>query len=175
MYAANGVAITVRGQAMTMRLGCAAQPYADKDAGFGEMWGGNEAEYGEPGIYLNCLWQNIWKRSDLSAEWKPAFASGTEKTLDMSEIWLDGKVDSDTLTYAFGADGAVAVSGQIYGESVSATATLDLEGYDDGTNTMHCNFYFLANGHMYQQQLTFQRQASIASSDITLASFQRVD
>lgn len=175
MYAANGVAITVRGQAMTMRLGCAAQPYADKDAGFGEMWGGSDVEPGEPCIALNCLWQNIWKRSDLAAEWKPAFASGTEKTLDMSEIWLDGKVDSDTLTYAFGADGAVAVSGQIYGESVSATATLDLEGYDESTNTMYCNFYFLANGHMYQQQLTFQRQASIASSDITLASFQRVD
>ena len=67
---------------------------------------------------------------------------------------------------------ANAVSGN---ESVSATATLDLEGYDDGTNTMYCNFYFLANGHMYQQQLTFQRQASIASSGITLASFQRVD
>ena len=78
---ANGFAITVRGQAMTMRLGCAAQPYADKDAGFGEMWGGSDAEPGEPCIALNCLWQNIWKRSDLSAEWKPAFASGTEKTL----------------------------------------------------------------------------------------------
>ena len=155
--------------------GMANNWYADKDAGFGEMWGGSDAEPGEPCITLNCLWQNIWKRSDLSAEWKPAFASGTQKTLDMSEIWLDGKVDSDTLTYAFGANGAVEVSGQIYGESVSATATLDLEGYDDGTNTMHCNFYFLANGHMYQQQLTFQRQASIASSGITLASFQQVD
>ena len=175
MYAASDVAITVKGQTMTMRLGCAAQQYAGSDAGFGEMWGDSETEPGEPCITLNCLWQNIWKRSDLSAEWKPAFASDTEKTLDMSEIYLPGKVDGDTLTYAFGADGAVAVTGKIYGESVSATATLDLEHYDDSTNTMYCNFYFLANGHMYQQQITFQRQATIASSDITLASFQRVD
>ena len=175
MYAASGVAITVKGQTMTMRLGCDAQPYAGKDAGFGEMWGGNEAEYGEPGIYLNCLWQNIWKRSDLTAEWKPAFASGTQKTLDLSDVYLDGKVEGDALTYAFGSDGKVAVSGQIYGESVSSTATLDLEVYDDSTNTMYCNFYFLANGHMYQQQYSFPRQATIEASDITYITVQRVD
>ena len=58
---------------------------------------------------------------------------------------------------------------------MNATATLDLEDLDGSSGTMHCNFFFLANGHLYQQQLTFQRQASIASSDITLASFQRVD
>ena len=175
MYAASGVAITVRGQAMTMRLGCAAQPYADKDAGFGEMWGGSDAEPGESCIALNCLWQNIWKRSDLTAEWKPAFASGTQKTLDLSDVYLDGKVEGDGLTYAFGSDGKVAVSGQIYGESVSSTATLDLEGYDDSTNTMYCNFYFLANGHMYQQQCSFPRQSTIEASDITYITFQRVD
>ena len=174
-YVASGVAITVRGQAMTMTLECSPEPYAGREDGFGEMWGGSDAVPGEPCITLNCVWQNIWKRGDLAAEWKPAFASGTEKTLDLAEIWLDGKVDGDSLTYAFGADGAVSITGKIYGESVNAAATLDLEGLDGGSGTMHCNFFFLANGHLYQQQFTFPRQATVTATDITLDSFVRID
>ncbi|MBR5549157.1 MAG: hypothetical protein IKU71_05465, partial [Kiritimatiellae bacterium] len=97
------------------------------------------------------------------------------KTLDLAEIWLDGKVDGDSLTYAFGADGAVSITGKIYGETVNAAATLDLEGLDGGSGTMHCNFFYLANGHLYQQQFTFPRQATVAAADITLDSFVRID
>ena len=152
---------------MTMALECSPEPYAGVADGFGEMWGGSDAVPGEPCITLNCAWQNIWKRGDLASEWKPVFAAGTEKT--------DGKVDGDSLTYAFGADGAVSITGKIYGESVNATATLDLEGLDGSNGTMHCNFYFLANGHLYQQQFTFPRQATVTASDITLDSFVRID
>ena len=175
VYSASGVGITVNGEAMTMALSCDAQPYAGVENGFGEMGGGSDVAPGEPCITLNCAWQNIWKRSDLAAEWKPVFAAGTEKTLDLAEIWLDGKVDGDSLTYAFGADGAVSITGKIYGESVNATATLDLEGLDGSSGTMHCNFYFLANGHLYQQQFTFPRQATVTAADITLDSFVRID
>ena len=93
----------------------------------------------------------------------------------MSETWLDGLSDGDSLTYAFGEKGSVTVTGKIYGETVNAMAKLDLEGYDDGTNTMHCNFYFLANGHLYQQQFTFPRKATVVAEDMTLESFVRID
>ena len=129
----------------------------------------------EPCIALNCAWQNIWKRSDLAAEWKPAFATGTEKTIDLSETWLDGLVVGDSLTYSFGAEGSVSITGKIYGENVSATAKLHLEGCDSSTDTMHCNVQFIANGHLYQQQFTFPRQATVTATDITLDSFVRID
>ena len=174
-YVATGVSITVKGKTMSMGLMCDPQPYAGSDEGFGEIGGGSEDVQDEPCIALNCAWQNIWKRTDLAAEWKPAFASGTEKTLDLQDTWLADLSVGDSLTYAFGEKGSVTVAGKIYGETVNATAKLDLEGYDDGTNTMHCNFFFLANGHLYQQQFTFPRQATVAAADITLNSFVRID
>ena len=174
-YVATGVSITVKGKTMSMGLMCDPQPYAGSDEGFGEIGGGSEDVQDEPCIALNCAWQNIWKRTDLAAEWKPAFAAGTEKTLDLQDTWLADLSVGDSLTYAFGADGAVSITGKIYGESVNATATLDLEGLDGSNGTMHCNFFFLANGHLYQQQFTFPRQATVAASDISLDSFVRID
>ena len=174
-YVATGVSITVKGKTMSMGLMCDPGPYAGSDEGFGEISGGSEDVQDEPCIALNCAWQNIWKRSDLAAEWKPAFASGTEKTINLADSFLDGLSDGDSLTYAFGANGAVSITGKIYGESVNATATLDLEGLDGSSGTMHCNFYFLANGHLYQQQFTFPRQATVTAADITLDSFVRID
>ena len=174
-YVATGVSITVKGKTMSMGLMCDPGPYAGSDEGFGEIGGGSEDVQDEPCIALNCAWQNIWKRTDLAAEWKPAFAAGTEKTLDLKDTGLDGLSDGDSLTYAFGADGAVSITGKIYGESVNATATLDLEGLDSSNGTMHCNFFFLANGHLYQQQFTFPRQATVTAADITLDSFVRID
>ncbi len=174
-YVATGVSITVKGKTMSMGLMCDPQPYAGSDEGFGEIGGGSEDVQDEPCIALNCAWQNIWKRTDLAAEWKPAFASGTEKTLDLKDTWLADLSDGDSLTYAFGADGTVSITGKIYGESVNATATLDLEGLDGSSGTMHCNFFFLANGHLYQQQFTFPRQATVTATDITLDSFVRID
>ena len=174
-YVATGVSITVKGKTMSMGLMCDPQPYAGSDEGFGEIGGGSEDVQDEPCIALNCAWQNIWKRGDLAAEWKPAFAAGTEKTLDLQDTWLADLSVGDSLTYAFGADGAVSITGKIYGESVNATATLDLEGLDGSSGTMHCNFFFLANGHLYQQQFTFPRQATVTATDITLDSFVRID
>ncbi len=174
-YVATGVSITVKGKTMSMGLMCDPQPYAGSDEGFGEIGGGSEDVQDEPCIALNCAWQNIWKRTDLAAEWKPAFAAGTEKTLDLQDTWLADLSVGDSLTYAFGADGAVSITGKIYGESVNATATLDLEGLDGSSGTMHCNFFFLANGHLYQQQFTFPRQATVTATDITLDSFVRID
>ena len=174
-YVATGVSITVKGKTMSMGLMCDPQPYAGSDEGFGEIGGGSEDVQDEPCIALNCAWQNIWKRDDLAAEWKPAFAAGTEKTLDLQDTWLADLSVGDSLTYAFGADGAVSITGKIYGESVNATATLDLEGLDGSSGTMHCNFFFLANGHLYQQQFTFPRQATVTATDITLDSFVRID
>ena len=174
-YVATGVSITVKGKTMSMGLMCDPQPYAGSDEGFGEIGGGSEDVQDEPCIALNCAWQNIWKRTDLAAEWKPAFAAGTEKTLDLKDTWLADLSVGDSLTYAFGADGAVSITGKIYGESVNATATLDLEGLDGSNGTMHCNFFFLANGHLYQQQFTFPRQATVTATDITLDSFVRID
>ena len=67
------------------------------------------------------------------------------------------------------------MTGKIYGETVNAAAKLNLEGCDSSSDTMHCNFHFIANGHLYQQQLTFPRQATVSSDDITLESFVRFD
>ena len=170
MYSASGVGITVNGQAMTMALSCDPQSYAGAEKGFGEMWGGSDASPGEPCIALNCAWQNIWKRSDLAAEWKPAFAAGTAKTILLEEGFLDGLSEGDSLTYAFGAEGSVSITGKIYGENVSATAKLHLEGCDSSTDTMHCNVQFIANKHLYQQQFTFPRQATVAVADISLSA-----
>ena len=169
-YVANGVSITVKGATMSMTLSCNPGPYAGSDEGFGEMGGGSSAGPDEPCISLNCAWQNIWKRSDLAAEWKPAFATGTEKTIDLSETWLDNLVVGDSLTYAFGAEGAVSITGKIYGEDVSVTAKLHLEGCDSSTDTMHCNVQFIANGHLYQQQFTFPRKSTVAAVDIELTA-----
>jgi hypothetical protein len=93
----------------------------------------------------------------------------------LKDTWLADLSDGDSLTYAFGADGTVSITGKIYGESVNAAATLDLEGLDGGSGTMHCNFFYLANGHLYQQQFTFPRQATVTATDITLDSFVRID
>ena len=169
-YVANGVSITVKGATMSMTLSCDPGPYAGSDEGFGEMGGGSSAGPDEPCISLNCAWQNIWKRSDLAAEWKPAFATGTEKTIDLSETWLDDLVVGDSLTYAFGAEGSVSITGKICGENVSATAKLHLEGCDSSTDTMHCNVQFIANGHLYQQQFTFLRKSTVAAVDIELTA-----
>ena len=174
---ANGVSITVNGATMSMTLSCDPGPYAGSDEGFGEMGGGSSAGPDEPCISLNCAWQNIWKRSDLAAEWKPAFATGTEKTINLADGFLDNLSDGDSLTYAFGAEGSVSITGKIYGENVSATAKLHLEGCDSSTDTMHCNVQFIANGHLYQQQFTFPRQATVAAADISLSAsdFTRLD
>ena len=169
-YVANGVSITVKGATMSMTLSCDPGPYAGSDEGFGEMGGGSSAGPDEPCISLNCAWQNIWKRSDLAAEWKPAFAAGTAKSILLEEGFLDGLSEGDSLTYAFGAEGSVSITGKIYGEDVSVTAKLHLEGCDSSTDTMHCNVQFIANGHLYQQQFTFPRQATVAASDIVLSA-----
>ena len=176
-YVATGVSITVKGKTMSMGLMCEPGPYAGSDEGFGEMWGGSEDVQDEPCIALNCAWQNIWKRSDLAAEWKPAFATGTEKTINLADGFLANLSDGDSLTYAFGAEGAVSITGKIYGENVSATAKLHLEGCDSSTDTMHCNVQFIANGHLYQQQFTFPRQATVAAADTSLSAsdFTRLD
>ena len=169
-YVANGVSITVNGATMSMTLSCDPGPYAGSDEGFGEMGGGSSAGPDEPCISLNCAWQNIWKRSDLAAEWKPAFAAGTAKTILLEEGFLDGLSEGDSLTYAFGAEGSVSITGKIYGENVSATAKLHLEGCDSSTDTMHCNVQFIANGHLYQQQFTFPRKSTVAAVDIELTA-----
>ena len=176
-YVANGVSITVKGATMSMTLSCDPGPYAGSDEGFGEMGGGSSAGPDEPCISLNCAWQNIWKRSDLAAEWKPAFATGTEKTIDLSETWLDGLVIGDSLTYAFGAEGVVSITGKIYGEDVNVAAKLHLEGCDSSTDTMHCNVQFIANGHLYQQQFTFPRRDMVEAGGINLSAndFTRLD
>ncbi|MBO7686040.1 MAG: hypothetical protein J6V72_06645 [Kiritimatiellae bacterium] len=176
-YVATGVSITVKGKTMSMGLMCEPGPYAGSDEGFGEMWGGSEDVQDEPCIALNCAWQNIWKRSDLAAEWKPAFATGTEKTINLADGFLANLSDGDSLTYAFGAEGSVSITGKIYGENVSATAKLHLEGCDSSTDTMRCNVQFIANGHLYQQQFTFPRQATVAAADISLSAsdFTRLD
>ena len=80
-YVANGVLIKVKDETMSMSLSCDPGPYAGSNEGFGELSGWSSAAPDEPFILLNCAWQNIWKRSDLAAEWKPAFAAGTEKTI----------------------------------------------------------------------------------------------
>ena len=64
----------------------------------------------------------------------------------------------------------MSITGKIYGENVSATAKLHLEGCDSSTDTMHCNVQFIANGHLYQQQFTFPRQATVAAADISLSA-----
>ena len=177
-YKANGVSITARGKTMSMALECSPGPYAGEQHGFGEISGGSEAVPDEPCIALNCAWQNIWARSDLAAEWKPAFAAGTEKTINLADGFLDNLSDGDSLTYSFGANGAVTVTGKIYGEDVNVTTQLNMEGYDSGFNEMHCNFQFLANGHLYQQQFSFPRKATVAAADfISLdeLNFNRLD
>ena len=114
---------------------------------------------------------------EAGAEWKPAFAAGTEKTINLADGFLENLSDGDSLTYSFGANGAVTVTGKIYGEDVNVTAKLNMEGCDSNDNTMHCNMQFLANGHLYQQQFTFPRQATVAASDISLdeLNFSRID
>ena len=71
----------------------------------------------------------------------------------------------------------MSITGKIYGENVSVTAKLHLEGCDSSTDTMHCNVQFIANGHLYQQQFTFPRQATVAAADISLSAsdFTRLD
>ena len=175
--AASGVEITIRGQTMAMQFSNDPRPYAGMAYGFGKLCGSNDAESGEPCIVLNGAWQNIWKRTDLAAEWKPAFASGTEKTINLAETWLDGLVVGDSLTYSFGAEGSVSITGKIYGDDVNVTAKLNMERCDSDDNVMHCSMQFLANGHLYQQQFTFPRQATVAAADISLSAsdFTRLD
>ena len=98
-YVATGVSITVKGKTMSMGLMCDPGPYAGSDEGFGEIGGGSEDVQDEPCIALNCAWQNIWKRTDLAAEWKPAFAAGTEKTINLADGFLENLSDGDSLTY----------------------------------------------------------------------------
>ena len=64
----------------------------------------------------------------------------------------------------------MSITGKIYGEDVSVTAKLHLEGCDSSTDTMHCNVQFIANGHLYQQQFTFPRKSTVAAVDIELTA-----
>ena len=176
--AASGVEITIRGRTMAMQFSNDPRPYAGMTYGFGKLCGSNDAEPGEPCIVLNGAWQNIWKRTDLAAEWKPAFAAGTEKTINLADGFLDDLSDGDSLTYSFGANGAVTVTGKIYGEDVNVTTQINMLDYDSGFNEMDCNFQFLANGHLYEQHFTLPRQATVAAADfISLdeLNFSRID
>ena len=173
-YGASGVPITVGGAAMSMWLGCAPIPFGDKADGAGEIAGGNEpgASDDGPSICLEGAWQNIWKRADISGEWKPSFAEGTEKRVDLSTA---GYAAGDALTYAFGAGGKVSVTGSVYGEAVDVQAQANLTGASGGT--AHFNLFFISNGHLFRQLFTVQLDEVVSAGGIKLVAgdFSRLD
>lgn len=76
--------------------------------------------------------QNIWKRADAADFLLPAFEKGTVKEV----AYEDAAFGASSLSFKFGAKGAVTVAGSIGGAKVSASAQLLLD--DIGMSACKC-------------------------------------
>ena len=172
-YVAKNVAVTVNGTKVVMpTVYLTPVPYAGKDYGFGQVWGGTGGDASKPVVVMPSCWQNVWLRGDLSGKWKPSFASGAKKTVKLAANAVPGAKAGDTLTYAFGGKGSVTVTGKLGGKSVSTTAKIGWNTKDDGEATAldGNSVVFIANGRVWKQSFKLAAKSTIAAADITLAA-----
>ena len=108
---------------------------------------------------------------DFSEE-RPTFASGATKYLDLKDysgLYSQAGTtytDGDNLTFVFGADGKVAVTGQIFGVPVNSTATLGVNDKIEEGAKFECRAYFEANGRIYYLMCELPSSGTVTSDDI---------
>ena len=145
--------------------------------GFGKMSGqSTQSSSNVTGISFWDVIHNIWARDDFPRE-RPTFASGATKSIDLKDYpgLYDqaGKEYADTpgdaLTFVFGEDGKVAVTGQIFGVAVNSTATLGVEMEYEEDAKLDCIAYFGANGRIYSLTCEIPSSGTVTSDDIVLS------
>ena len=166
-YHADDVAITVNGDDALLHFQFITM-------GFGKMGvGSSQCSPNVTGITFFDVVHNIWARDDFS-EARPTFASGTTKSINLKNnpgIYSQaGKTYTagDALTFVFGEDGKVAVTGQIFGSSVNSTATLGVEMEIEEGAKLECMAYFEANGRIYDFKCEIPSSGTVTADDIFL-------
>ena len=160
-YQAERVTITVKGVPMSIGFSMIYKPYADKEQGYGEIFGwSNYVSEDEVRFFPTRVWQNVWKQDNLADE-RPTFAEGTVLTIEPQYE------AGDSLDFAFSTDGkSVAVTGQVDGKAVDTTATIGVEWQGEGKCL--CYLYFTSFGHVYSLTFTIPSSGVVSSGDITL-------
>ena len=160
-YQADRVTITVKGVHMSIGFSMIYKPYADKEQGYGEIFGwSNYVSEDEERFCPTRVWQNVWKQENLAEE-RPTFAEGTVLTIEPQYE------AGDSLNFAFSADGkSVAVTGQVDGKVVDTTATIGVETQSEGK--CECYLYFMSGDHIYSLTFTIPSSGVVSGGDITL-------
>ena len=88
-YQADRVTITVKGVQMSIGFSMIYKPYADKEQGYGEIFGwSNYVSEDEERFCPTRVWQNVWKQETFSTDGKSVAVTGQ----------VDGKVVDTTAT-----------------------------------------------------------------------------
>ena len=125
------------------------------------------------GVNFDNIVHNIWA-GDTFPEERPTFASGATKSLDLKDhpglyTWSGTTyTEGDALTFVFGADGKVAVTGQIFGKGVNSTATVGVNDIIEDGAKLDCHATFSANGRIYQLMIEIPSSGTVTSGDIVL-------
>ena len=160
-YQADRVTITVKGVQMSIGFSMIYKPYADKEQGYGEIFGwSNYVSEDEERFCPTRVWQNVWKQENLAEE-RPTFAEGTVLTIEPQYE------AGDSLNFAFSTDGkSVAVTGQVDGKVVDTTATIGVEWQGEGK--CECYLYFMSGDHIYSLTFTIPSSGVVTKDDIIL-------
>ena len=171
-YLADNVAINVNGKDALLHFQFITM-------GFGKMSAQGEDPEGLDIAFFGIL-HNVWALDDFSEE-RPTFASGATKYLDLKDyhdLYSQAGTtytDGDDLTFVFGADGKVAVTGQIFGVPVNSTATLGVNDKIEEGAKFECRAYFEANGRIYYLMCELPSSGTVTSDGIVVLDLALVN